>query len=136
MAPKPTFNKTKAPEHRTIMSIHKPINRSPVNMDSIEGMTPATDKMVEGQFINVEAPGQPAKICGKYYKGMQYFQKVFEDNEDCVIPLSVARFINERCYHDKHGYLLDERGQPMKSVKPQYRYKFVIRSYDASKEVA
>ena len=105
--------------------INPKINMKPVNKDSIEAMTIETDKKVSGTFVNIECPGQPAKISGKYYRGMEYFCKTFHDNEKCTIPLSVARFINERCCHDQHGYLLDEKGQSIKSSKPVPRYKFM-----------
>ncbi len=105
--------------------INPKINMKPVNKDSIEAMTIETDKKVSGTFVNIECPGQPAKISGKYYRGMEYFCKTFTDNEKCTIPLSVARFINERCCHDQHGYLLDEKGQSVKSSKPVARYKFM-----------
>jgi hypothetical protein len=99
-------------------------NKTAVNTDSIEAMTPETDKKVKGTFVNIECPGQPAKICGLYYKGMSYFEKTFEDGEKCTIPLSVARFINERCNYDQHSYILDDRGTPIKSQKAVPRYKF------------
>lgn len=104
--------------------IHSRQNKNPVHLDSIEAMTPEKDRPVTGTFLNVECPGQPAKICGKYYKGMEYFSKVFEDGERCTIPLSVARFINERIKYDQHSFILDEKGQPIKSEKSIPRYKF------------
>jgi hypothetical protein len=103
-----------------------PINKTPVNKDSIEGMNRETDRKVGGEFVNIEAPGQPAKVCGKYYKEMNYFEKVFNDGEKCVIPLSVARFINERCFYNKHGYILDAQGNSIKEEKATPRYKFII----------
>lgn len=106
--------------------IHKPINKTAVNPDSIEGMTPDTDRMVYGSFVNVETPGQPAKICGRYYRGMQYFEKTMEDNQKYEIPYSVARFINERCVADTHRYILDEKGAPSKESVTRARYKFII----------
>ena len=111
--------------------IHKRINKTPVNIDSIEAMTNETDKNVIGTFVNVECSGQPAKICGLYYKNMPYFSKTFDDNERCTIPLSVARFINERCFYEEHGYLLDEKGNPIKNSKKKPRYKFIIESMAA-----
>jgi hypothetical protein len=111
--------------------IHKKISREPVNTDSLEAMTPATDKQVVGTFINVECPGQPAKICGKYYKGMNYFVQVLEDNQRTEIPHSVARFINERCYYEEHSHILDEQGNPVKTGKKRPRYKFLIESMAA-----
>lgn len=115
----------------TRMSIAKPINMTLVNKESIEAMTPDTDKKVKGQFINVECPGQPAKISGKYYKGMTYFSEVFKDGEKYTIPLSVARFINERCQHFKHKHLVDAEGNPLKEEFATPRYKFMIESYAA-----
>jgi hypothetical protein len=111
--------------------VHGPINKTPINTDSLEAMTPESDKMVTGIFVNIESPGQTAKICGKYYKGMQYFNRVFQDNERVTIPLSVARFINERCFHEQHTYLLDEAGNPIKHPRPIARYKFITESYVA-----
>ena len=108
--------------------IHHRINKTPVNTDSIEAMSRETDKPVRGTFVNIEYPGQPGKICGRYYKGMEYFSKTFEDGESCTIPWSVARYINERCFHEQHSYLQDERGNPIKSGKKQARYKFMIES--------
>ena len=117
------------PEPPVSAHIHPRINRTPVNKESIEGMTYETDKNVSGTFVNIECPGQPAKICCKLYKGMQYFAKVFEDNEKATIPLSVARFINERCKAHKHEYLQDDKGNPLKGDKTLARYKFMIESY-------
>jgi len=105
---------------------HLRINKTPVNKDSIEAMTPETDKKVHGTFVNIECPGQPGKVCGKYYQGMQYFEKVFEDGQQYTIPLSVARFINERCKYEEHSYLVDEKGEPIKTNKFRPRYKFMI----------
>lgn len=118
---------TKSESRMTL--IHKPINRTPVNKDSLEGMTKETDKPVSGTFINIECPGQPAKVSCKIYKGMEYFTKTFEDNEKCRIPLSVARFINEKCQHETHSHILDEKGMHIKNPKPQSRYKFMIEAY-------
>jgi hypothetical protein len=116
-------------------NIVKPVDKTPLvharistkvqNPDSIESLTKATDKMVTGTFMNIEYPGQPAKISAKLYKGQEMFSKTFEDNERCAIPLSVARFINERCHYDVHGYLLDEKGQSVKNTKRVPRYKFM-----------
>lgn len=114
-------------ESRNIIS--KPINKTPVNKDSIEGMTRETDKKVHGEFVNIEAPGQPAKVCGKYYKDMVYFEKVFRDGEKCTIPHSVARWINERCFYNKHTYLTDAEGNPLKEDRPTARYKFIVESF-------
>jgi hypothetical protein len=118
--------KTEPPKRSLIAS---PIRTEPVNLDSIEAMTREKDRPVTGTFINIECPGQTAKVCAKLYKGMDYFEKVFMDNEKATIPLSVARFINERCYHDRHKYLTDGEGNPVKSNTPQYRYKFNIEQY-------
>ena len=104
-------------------------NKTAINKDSIEGMTRETDKMVTGTFINVECPGQPAKICCKYYKNMPYFSDTFHDNERRTIPLSVARHINERCFFEEQKYILDESGAPLKNPKPRHRYKFVSENY-------
>lgn len=114
------------PQSKQIMSIHKPINREAVNKDSIEGLTRDKDKKVFGTFVNIECQGQPAKISGKYYPGMEYFSKTFEDNEKATIPLSVARWINERCYHETHTTILDEEGKPIKNPVPKFRYKFIV----------
>lgn len=106
--------------------IHSKINRTPVNKESIEAMTRDVDKQVYGTFVNIETPGQPAKICGKYYKGMDYFSKTMEDGQQYSIPLSVSRFINERCYFEEHSYLQDAQGNPLKSGKKKPRYKFMV----------
>ena len=60
--------------------IHKRIGKTAVNTNSIEAMTRETDKSVTGTFINIECPGQPAKISCKYYRGQEYFNQVLEDN--------------------------------------------------------
>jgi len=103
-------------------------NKTAVNKDSIEGMTRETDRNVTGTFMNIECPGQPAKVCGKYYKGMPFFSQTFKDGEKYTIPLSVARAINERCYYEVHSHITDERGEPIKHPTPRYRYKFIIES--------
>jgi hypothetical protein len=111
--------------------IHKKSNKTPVNTDSIEAMTPETDKKVTGTFINVECPGQPAKVSGKFYKNMEYFSEVFLDGSRYTVPWSIARFINERCQHSKHDYITDQNGNPIKGNKFFPRYKFMIESMAA-----
>jgi len=113
-------------ETRSDPLVHRKINRTAVNTDSIEAMTPETDRKVKGTFVNIECQGQPAKICCKLYRGMQYFAETMIDGESYVIPLSVARFINERCKAHKHSYLQDEKGNPVKEDKAIPRYKFMI----------
>lgn len=107
------------------LMINSRINKTPVNTESIEAIKPETDRKIKGTFVNVETPGQPAKICGKFYRGQEYFSKVFNDNEKCEIPLSIARFINERCVYEQHSYLQDEKGNPIKTGKFVPRYKFM-----------
>lgn len=119
------------PVERRAGYIHTKINKTPVNKDSIEAITPETDKKVTGTFINIECPGQPGKVCGKYYPGMQYFEKTFLDGEKATIPLSVARWINERCYYEKHTHITDPEGNPIKDPRPVFRYKFNIENYAA-----
>lgn len=109
--------------------IHQVLSTKPKNLNSIEALTPETDKMVTGTFLNVECPGQPAKISCKYYKHQQYFCEVFKDGERRTIPLSVARHINERICYEEHGYLTDESGNPLKTGKKVFRYKFVAESF-------
>jgi isocitrate dehydrogenase len=113
-------------------SVHKAINRSVVNKESIEAITKETDKKVEGTFINIEYPGQPAKITAKLYKGQELFKEVMEDGMKYTIPLSVARHINERCVAQEHAYVLDASGAPIKNPKPKPRYKFTIENYTMS----
>lgn len=120
----------RAPDAK-IPLIHKRSNRTPVNTDSIEAMTRETDKKVTGSFVNIECSGQPAKVCGLYYRGMEYFSKVFEDGERCTIPLSVARWINERIKYEVHSHIVNDKGEPIKNPKPQFRYKFIIESIAA-----
>ena len=105
--------------------IHAPCNKSAVNTDSIEAITKSTDKKVKGTFVNIECPGQPAKISCKLYKGMEYFTETLIDGETYTIPMSVARFINERCKYEVHSHLTDDKGNPLKTGKFTSRYKFM-----------
>lgn len=109
--------------------IHNAISKTVANPESILAMTPETDKNVTGTFVNVECPGQPARICAKYYKKMPYFEKTFIDNEKATIPLSVARWINEECFTQQHTNILDEAGNPTKGLKKIPRYKFLVENY-------
>lgn len=106
------------------MTIHKRINRTPVNTDSIEALTPETNRMVTGTFINVECPGQPAKVSCRYHRWMEFFSQVFEDGQKYTIPLSIVRHINEKCKKEEHTSLMDEKGQPIKGNKYTSRYRF------------
>jgi hypothetical protein len=117
--------KMMSPEVKTPL-IHRKINKTIVNDKSIEALTRETDKNVTGTFINIECPGQTAKVCCKYYKDMPYFEKVFMDQERATIPLSVARHINERCQYDEHAYIQDEKGNALKTGNKKPRYKFMI----------
>lgn len=116
-------------DKKSSLSIHKPINRKPVNVDSIEGMTRDKDNKVVGQFVNIECPGQPAKISCRLYKGMEYFNELMKDGETYTIPLSVARFINEMIKSSTHVHLLDEKGEQVKGTKSISRYKFIIEKH-------
>jgi hypothetical protein len=112
-------------QNLNIPLIHARISHTPINKESIEALTPETDRKVTGVFVNVEYPGQTAKVCARLYKGMQYFCRVFEDNERVTIPLSVARMINERIGYEVHSHILDDKGNPIKGVKLKCRYKFM-----------
>lgn len=105
--------------------IYPEISHKPVNNEAIEGMTRETDRMVSGTFINIECPGQPAKVSCKYYKGMPYFSQTLEDGEEYRLPLSVSRHINERCFNEPHSYLMNDKGEYIKSGKKIFRYKFM-----------
>jgi hypothetical protein len=110
--------------------IHKKISKTPVNIDSIEGMKPSDNKKVYGEFINLECPGQPAFVCCKYHSWHPYFSRNFKDGEKCTIGLIEARHINERCKYKKHSHILDEKGNPVKDENSEYpRYKFIIEKY-------
>lgn len=104
------------------------INQQAVNVNSIEAMTKETDRKVTGTFINIECPTQPAKISCKYYRDMPLFCDTLKDGETYTIPLSVARHINERCYSEPHSYLVNDKGEPIKTSKKQFRYKFMIEA--------
>lgn len=116
-------------ETRANPLIHKKINKTPVNIDSVYGMTPEKDHKVKGQFVNVEYPGLAQKVSVALYKGMPYFSEVLKDGETCVIPLSVARWINEDFGYDQHSYIQDEKGAPIKTGKKVPRGKFIIEEH-------
>jgi hypothetical protein len=116
-------------ETKSYPLIHKRANKTAVHKDSIEAMTPETDYKVRGTFVNIEAPGVAHPFSGLYYKGMQYFHEVMEDNKTYVIPLSVARWINERFVVQKASFLQDERGNPIKDHNTVARGKFVIEEH-------
>lgn len=110
--------------------IHKRGNKTPVHLNSIEAMKPEDDHKVRGTFVNVEAPGVAHKFSlGNLYKGASYFCETLKDNETCVIPYSVARFINERFSNDKHSYIQDEKGNPIKDGAKTPRGKFLIEEH-------
>ena len=119
----------KAQSSATAHLFVKRINKTPVNTDSIEAMTTENDRMVTGIFRNIEAPGQPAKICMRLYRFQQPFMQVLEDGLMYTIPLSVARGIREYCTHEKHEYLQDEQGKPMKGKKFFQRYDFISADF-------
>jgi hypothetical protein len=109
--------------------IHKKMNKTAVNTHSIVAMTPETDYKVKGQYVNVEYPGLTQKISVKLYPGMPYFNEVLEDGKTCIIPLSVARWINEEMGYDQHSYITDDKGTPIKSGKKIPRGKFIIEEH-------
>jgi hypothetical protein len=116
-------------------SIHyagKAINKTPVNKDSIEAMTPEKDKMVRGMFKNNETPGQPGTVNMRLYKGQQPFREVMEDGGMYTIPLSVARAINLMIRYEKDKHMLDEKGNSIKTRDvPVQRYSFVSMDFQA-----
>lgn len=109
--------------------IHKKTNKNPVNTTSVNAMTPETDYKVKGQYVNVEYPGLTQKISVKLYKGMPYFNETLEDGKTVVIPLSVARWINEEMGYDQHSYIQDDKGNPLKTGKKIPRGKFIIEEH-------
>ena len=114
----------------SVMYAGKPINKTAVNKNSIEAMTPETDKMVTGIFKNIECPGQPGTVTMRLYKGMQPFHKTMMDGEQCTIPLSVAREINRSCKYKRDKHLLDESGNYAKIADtPIDKYAFVTMDF-------
>ncbi len=109
--------------------IHRRISRKPVNVNSIYAMTREMDYNVRGQFVNVEYPGLSQKISVKLYKDMPYFCETLEDGKTMIIPLSVARYINEDLGYDQHSYLQDDKGNPIKTGKKIPRGKFIIEEH-------
>jgi hypothetical protein len=116
-------------EERKDPLIHRKINRKAVNTNSVYAMTKETDYNVRGQYVNVEYPGLSQKISVKLYKDMPYFNETLIDGQTTVIPLSVARFINEDLGYDMHSYLQDEKGNPIKTGKKIPRGKFIIEEH-------
>lgn len=117
------------PAEKKSLNLTAPLSREAVNKDSIEGMTKETDKKVKGTFVNIECPGQTFSVTTKLYKGMNLFKKVFRDQERCEIPLSVARYINERLFYTKHKHQQDEKGESVKGEDRIFRCKFMIEQY-------
>jgi hypothetical protein len=109
--------------------IHRRISKKPVNVNSIYAMTAETDYKVRGQFVNVEYPGLSTKISVKLYKNMPYFNETLEDGKTTIIPLSVARYINEDLGYDQHSYITDDKGNPIKTGKKIPRGKFIIEEH-------
>lgn len=109
--------------------VHRKINKTRVNLDSIHAMTKETDHKVVGTFVNIEAPGLPQKFCLKLYEGMPVFNEVLMDNETVTIPLSVARHINEEFNKEEHSYLQDAKGNSLKTGKRVPRGKFLIEQH-------
>lgn len=121
------------PTYRSTANLKSPeptFKRLAVNAHTVWGMRKADDHTVTGTFVNVECPGQPAKVCAKYYPGMDYFSKTFIDNEKTTVPLSVARWLNEECFVAEHTSILGDDGLPMKGLKKKPRYKFIVESYN------
>lgn len=105
-------------------------SKAPVNQDSLEAMKPEDDKMVSGVFKNLECPGQPGYVACRLYKGQPIFSKTFFDGEIATIPLSVAKYINQRTSWPRHSYELDDKGSHTKRVGQMVqRYQFVSREF-------
>jgi hypothetical protein len=105
------------------------IGKTAKNLESVEAMTPETDRMVTGIFRNIECPGQPARVCMRLYKGMAIFNQVLEDGILYTIPLSVAKGIKQYCAHIKHDHLLGDNGKHLKINNPFNRYEFVAAEF-------
>jgi hypothetical protein len=106
--------------------IFKIRSRRPVNIDSIEAMTTQTDYLVRGTFIHIEYPGQSLDVACKYYKDQRFFAKRMNDQQEYVIPYSVARHINERILNINHKHLLDSQGNAIKASNNLSKCKFII----------
>jgi hypothetical protein len=116
-------------EERKDPLIHRRISKKPVNTNSVYAMTRENDYNVKGQFVNVEYPGLPTKISVKLYKDMPYFNETLQDGQTTIVPLSVARFINEDLGYDQHSYITDDKGNPIKTGKKIPRGKFIIEEH-------
>lgn len=109
--------------------VKTPKQRPVVNHDSLEAMTAESDRTVSGVFKNLESPGQPGYVACRLYKG-QLFSKNFFDGEIASIPLSVARYINQRISWPRHSHELDEKGKSSKRIGQMVqRYQFVSREF-------
>jgi hypothetical protein len=105
-------------------------NKTVKNPDSLEAFTKETDKMVTGIFKNLESPGQTARVCCRLYKG-QCFNEVFFHDREYTIPLSVAKFINQRIRYPIHKHTIDEKtGESRKDIGEMVqRYQFISAEY-------
>jgi hypothetical protein len=103
-----------------------PHGKSPGDVQKeLAAFTPEKDRMVKGQFKNIERPGDGQFIDVKFYKGQKPFRHDFKDGEVLEIPLSVAIHLNHACCYPVGAHLQDINGNKFQGVgKWVYRYEF------------
>ncbi len=85
-------------------------------------------KIVKGVFEYRELKGGRVQFPFKKYAGdnVEWYDLV--DGQEYELPLAVVRHLNNLGV-DKHSYLLDSRGLPLKSGQKEHRFSFKSSEY-------
>lgn len=119
-------NKPAVPEIsiKTVSSM--PLGKTPGDIQKeLAKFTPETDRLVKGQFKNIERPGDSLPLSVSFYKGQKLFQQTLHDGEILELPLSVAMHLNHACCYPVSSHLMDVNGKKFQGIgKWVYRYEF------------
>ncbi len=94
----------------------RPINTRKLSKDELRKMREKDHKMVKGIFRCFEPRGGSITFSFKKYPGDDVLTYTMVDGEVYIIPLMVAKHLNQHCAYPRHTHVLDADGNPSVDV--------------------
>ena len=92
---------------------------------TIEEMRQDDSRKVKGIFRCFNPPNGSVEFYFRKYKQDGVSKYNLKDGEEYELPVSVVKHLNENCFEDDHGYLLDANGDKIKGLgKRNHRFAF------------
>ncbi len=91
----------------------KPANIRKMTAEEMRKKRDADHQTVKGVFRCYEPRGGSFTFSFKKYKGDQTETYIMVDGDTYVIPLMVAKHLNQNCWYPRHAYIMDMNGHPI-----------------------